>query len=77
MQLTPVRSGNVVAVGYDAGAQRMRISFKSGTYDYLSVPDEIWAALQNVISDGGSIGAFVSSRVVRNFNYVRVHEVSL
>lgn len=74
MQMTPVKSSNVLEVGYDAAGQVLRVRFKSGCYDYLKVPDEIWAQLQHCIAEEASIGAFISMNIVRNFNHIRVEE---
>lgn len=46
MEMTFVTSDNVRAVGYDAGTQVLRISFKSGgTYEYYGVPANLYESM--------------------------------
>lgn len=43
MNLTPVTSDTVRAVGYDYYTQVLRVSFKSGsTYEYYNVPGHLY-----------------------------------
>lgn len=53
MEMTPVDSTNLAAVGYDLNTATMRISFlKGGTYDYYSVPIEVYEGLMSAGSKG-------------------------
>ncbi|AUF96919.1 KTSC domain-containing protein [Pseudomonas sp. 02C 26] len=53
MQMVPVRSSAITAVGYDAATRRMKIAFKQGrTYDYCGVPSEVYQGLINARSVG-------------------------
>lgn len=52
MTMVPVSSSNLVAVGYDASSQTLRIQFSSGTYDYFDVPPHIHTGLMNASSKG-------------------------
>lgn len=59
--LTPMRSSNVVAAGYDAAAEAIIVRFTGGgTYRYAHCARSTWDALRAA----GSKGAFVS-RVLR------------
>lgn len=57
MQMTPVTSSNVKAVGYDPAGRTMRVQFNSGTYDYADVPPEKHAALMEAESVGKHLNA--------------------
>ena len=52
MHMVPVSSSNLVAVGYDAATQTLRIQFHSGTYDYYNVPEHVYHGLLNAPSKG-------------------------
>lgn len=55
IQLQPVKSSQIAAVGYDAPSQTLAIQFKSGgTYYYANVP----AALYKQLVTAPSIGSF-------------------
>lgn len=46
MSLTPVKSSNIAAVGYDADAQHLTVQFKDGVkHRYENVPPEKHAAM--------------------------------
>jgi hypothetical protein len=46
MNIMPVVSENVRAVGYDQRAQVLRVTFKSGgTYDYYNVPVHLYEVM--------------------------------
>lgn len=62
--LTPVKSSNVAATGYDAPTQTLHVQFKGGkTYAYANVPQEVHTAMHK--SD--SIGKFIGTHVVGKF----------
>ncbi|HDS1733336.1 TPA: KTSC domain-containing protein [Pseudomonas putida] len=62
MQMVPVRSSAITAVGYDADTRRMKIAFKQGrTYDFCGVPPEVHRGLMSA----GSVGAYYD-RVIRD-----------
>lgn len=53
MNMTPVSSSNLKAVGYDAATQTLRIAFiSSGIYEYSAVPSSIHAGLMAASSHG-------------------------
>lgn len=46
MPLTPVKSSNIEAIGYDDKANRLTVKFKSGAvHDYHGVDAGHWAKL--------------------------------
>lgn len=54
--LTPVESSHVVAAGYDAQSEVLRIEFKGGrTYDYHGVDEELHKAFEETNSVGGFV----------------------
>jgi hypothetical protein len=52
MNMVPIISSNLVAVGYDVGTGTLRIQFRSGTYDYYVVPASIHQGLMSALSHG-------------------------
>ncbi|MDR3488783.1 MAG: KTSC domain-containing protein [Bradyrhizobium sp.] len=62
--MTPVKSSNIKAIGYDDETGAMHVTFKSGdTYAYAGVEKAIY--LQAF--DAASVGRFVASDVVAKF----------
>ncbi len=61
MEMQPVKSSNVSAVGYDEENKTLTVEFRSGgIYQYAGVPPEMYADLL----EADSVGRFVS-QVVR------------
>lgn len=54
MNLIPVRSSAIAAVGYDASTQRLHIRFTthSTTYTFCGVPQHVYEGLMNAGSKG-------------------------
>jgi hypothetical protein len=53
MNMIPVRSSAISAVGYDAATRRMKIRFTQGwTYDFCNVPQHIFDGLLRAPSKG-------------------------
>jgi uncharacterized protein YdaL len=53
MEMVPVRSSAMSAVGYDAATRRMQIRFKQGRmYDFCGVPPEVHQGLMAAGSKG-------------------------
>lgn len=52
MQMLNVNSSNLSAVGYDPTMQTLRVQFRSGTYDYYNVPENIYSNLMSAASHG-------------------------
>lgn len=56
IELEPVKSELVTAIGYDAPTQTLRVRFKSGsTYDYQNVTGELHAQIISAPSIGHAI----------------------
>lgn len=53
MEMIPVSSSNLNAVGYDYDTATLRIQFlNGGLYDYMGVPPEVYDELIAAISKG-------------------------
>lgn len=53
MNMTPVNSSAIEAVGYDPSAARMRIRFTGGNeYDFCGVPEAVYRGLMSAQSKG-------------------------
>ena len=53
MEMRPVKSSAIIAVGYDHYTQRMKIKFKQGKiYDFCRVPQYIFQELLKANSKG-------------------------
>ena len=61
MNMQPVSSSNLSAVGYDPTTQTLRIAFHSGTYDYFDVPSSVYSGLMNAASKGGYHHQFIKN----------------
>lgn len=63
MQMQPVVSSNIAAVGHDAATSTLRIQFNSGSvYDYANVPASLFAELLAA----ESVGSFFSRAIKKN-----------
>lgn len=53
MNMIPVNSSNLSAVGYDSVSQTLYVSFHhSGTYAYFNVPEHVYKELMSASSHG-------------------------
>jgi hypothetical protein len=53
MEMIKVSSSAIAAVGYDASARRMKITFQQGhTYDFCNVPAVVFEGLSRAASKG-------------------------
>ena len=69
MEMIPVDSSNIKAIGYDPDQARLEIEFKSGTaYEYFDVPQHIYDEL--LIAE--SKGKFASSNIYKVFGQQRI-----
>lgn len=68
MNMIPVSSSNLVAVGYDEATSTLRVAFKSGVYDYYNVPKNIFEGLLNAPSKGKFHHAYIK----HSFRYKRI-----
>jgi len=64
----PVVSSNIEAIGYDRQTRTLRVTFKSGVYDYADVPPEV--ALDLLFAE--SHGAFLAREVKNVYEYRKV-----
>ena len=68
MEMIPVSSSNIAAVGYDEGSQTLMVEFKNGTsYQYFDVPERIFTELR----DAGSAGAYLASNIKGVYRFSR------
>lgn len=69
MEMTPVSSSNIAAVGYDEDSQTLQIEFHNGTnYQYFDVPERIFTELR----DAASVGAYLASNIKGVYRFSRV-----
>jgi hypothetical protein len=64
MKLTPIKSSNIKAIGYDASAKTLAVEFLNGVYHYNDVPPEVHASLVGA----ESAGKFFASNIRGKFN---------
>lgn len=63
MDMIPVRSTAIRAVGYDPTTQRMKIAFVAGhTYDFCRVPQSIFDGLLRAGSKGRYYDTYIRDR---------------
>lgn len=69
MEMIPVTSSNIEAIGYDVESETLQVEFKNGsTYQYFDVPERVFEQLR----DADSVGAYLSSNVKGVFRFSRV-----
>lgn len=68
MNMVPVSSSNLVAVGYDKANKILRVQFNSGIYDYYDVPESIYDGLLSAQSKG----QYHSSFIKHSFRYSKI-----
>lgn len=69
IQLTPVVSSNVQAIGYNPDEMFLYVQFLNNSiYRYYSVPDDIWALFQTAPSKG----QFIWTTIRGQFDYEMV-----
>lgn len=63
MEMIPVRSRAIRAVGYDPNSMRMKILFTLGhSYDFCRVPASVYCGLINASSMGSYYNNFIKDR---------------
>ena len=62
MKMTPIRSTNIKAIGYDDIERELVIEFPNGTYVYHDVPREVHAGLVVSESKGGYLAKHIKGR---------------
>lgn len=65
---TPIRSSNVRFASYDASSSTLTVGFRSGVYEYESVPSTVYAGL--IASASG--GRYVHRWIRRRYSYRRI-----
>lgn len=62
--MTPVKSSNIQAVGYDSDAQHLTVQFKDGVkHRYEDVPPEKHAGLMGQGVPGHSVGKYFHANI--------------
>lgn len=65
MNMIPVESSNLAAVGYNNETATLTIQFNNGrTYEYYSVPEYEYENLMNA----GSKGQYANQNIYKNYN---------
>jgi hypothetical protein len=73
MEMKPVTSSNIAAVGYAEGSGELIVQYKGGgTYRYFDVPAEVHAGL----AEAKSIGGYINENVKGKFSFARAGEKS-
>jgi hypothetical protein len=63
MDMIPVHSSAITAVGYDAATRLMKIRFVEGnTYDFCNVPRSVFDGLLRAASKGGYYSKHIRDR---------------
>lgn len=63
MDMHPVESSAIKAIGYDADKQHMKVEFTSGsTFTYADVPEDSFHALKNAESVGKHFAANIRNQ---------------
>lgn len=66
MEMIPVYSKAITAIGYDAGTKQMRIRFQQGhSYDFYNVPLSIHNGLISAVSKGAYYNQHIRDRYQR------------
>ena len=50
MNMQPVNSSKIIAIGYNMSSEILRIQFPTGTYDYFGVPRYLYESLMGAFS---------------------------
>jgi len=69
MEMIPVTSSNIAAIGYDEDSQTLQVEFNNGSnYQYFDVPERVFSELRNA----GSVGAYLASNIKGIYRFSRV-----
>ena len=68
VQMIPVSSSTIVAVGYDDVNRKLYVEFRNGTYVYYSVPRHVFDGLMAAYSHGEYHAAYIKN----SYRYDRV-----
>ena len=62
MNLVPVSSSNLRAVGYDPETRKLQVAFRNGgLYEYSGVPESVYAGLMAAGSHGSYFDAYIKN----------------
>jgi hypothetical protein len=67
MDMVPVMSTNVSAVGFDNGTLRIQF-FNGSEYEYSGVPESVFNEMKNAVS----AGAYFAQHIKGQYSFVRV-----
>lgn len=68
MNMQPVNSSMIAAIGYDADTKTLAVEFvKGGTYEYEDVPEEEWEAF----STAESVGKYFLANIKPNYTAIK------
>lgn len=63
MEMIPVSSSHIRAIGYDASSKILQVLFHDGhVYQYLDVPETVYSQLMNAESHGEFFGRYMRTR---------------
>lgn len=69
MDMNPVTSTNIEAIGYDESSQTLQVEFKNGaTYQYFDVPEQVFDSLR----DADSVGAYLAANIKGTYRFSKV-----
>lgn len=69
MEMKPVASSNIQAVGYDESTETMRVQFTNGSiYEYRNVPSIVY----NDFMQSGSLGAYLNRNIRNSYPYEKI-----
>jgi hypothetical protein len=69
MNMIPVSSTNLAAIGYDEESNTLRVEFRTGgTYDYFDVPEREFEALRTASSHG----QYLAQNIKGSYRYAKV-----
>lgn len=65
--MTPVKSSNIAATGYDPATKTLAVQFKGGlkTYHYAGVPESVFGDM----SKAESVGKFINTQVAGRYKH--------
>lgn len=70
MKRTPVKSSNLISVGYDESSQTLEIEFKEGrVYRYFNVPMSVYVALMAA----NSVGSYHAANIKEKYRFEQIH----
>lgn len=71
IKMIPVKSSNVVEMGYDAEMQTLAVTFRGDRwYVYNFVPPEKWEELKKT----DSVGAYLHDKIIGNYSCEKVEK---